>query len=373
MLIFFELAARPSFFLKFANELVPLQGVVAGSGTDHAIFCFLKHYTVKKNIALVAGGFSGEYVISIESARMIKQNIDPGLFNVFTIVISKSKWAFLDDAGQEHPVDKNDFSIQIQGRKITFDCAFITIHGTPGEDGKLQGYFELLGIPFTTSGLLASALTFNKYFCNQMVAHWGFPVARSVKLVRGLPLSREAVSTRVSLPVFVKPNKGGSSLGTSFIRSEEHLLPAIETAFEHDNEVLVEEYLEGTELTCGVFRQQGQVRALPVTEIVSKTEARFFDFKAKYTKGAADEITPARISAGLTRQIQQTSALLYEKFELKGLARIDFIFSKDILYFLEANITPGMAETSIVPQQAAIEGIPITELFTIVIQEAIGE
>ena len=327
---------------------------------------------MKKNIALVAGGDSGEYVISIASARTIKQNIDPELFNVFTIIVSKAKWVFSDDSGNESPVDKNDFSINPFGEKIRFDCAFITIHGTPGEDGKLQGYFELLGIPYTTSGLLPSALTFNKYFCNQLVAHWGIPIARSAKFSRSKKVTLSQVLSQVRLPVFVKPNKGGSSLGTTFVTNESELIKAIESGFEHDDEVLVEEYLKGTELTCGAFKKKGEIITLPVTEIVSKTEARFFDFKAKYTKGAADEITPARISKQLTLQVQQTTRLLYEKLELKGMARIDFIFSNGQLFFLEANITPGMSDNSIVPQQAAIEGIPIRELFTIVIQEAIG-
>lgn len=326
---------------------------------------------MKKNIALVAGGYSGEYVISIDSARMIKRNIDHELFNVFTIVINKSNWVYLDEKGEEHPVDKNDFSISPYGKKIVFDCAFITIHGTPGEDGKLQGYFELMDIPYTTSGLLPCALTFNKFFCNQLVAHWGIPVARSAKFEKGPGLSLHDVLSKVSLPVFVKPNKGGSSLGTSFVKEEAHLISAIEKGFEHDDEVLVEEYIEGIELTCGVFRQKGQIRVLPLTEIVSKTSANFFDFEAKYTKGAADEITPARVSPEITAQVQQTTRFLYEKLELKGVARIDFIYSKGVLYFLEANITPGMSQASIVPQQAAIEGIPIRELFTILIQEAL--
>jgi len=327
---------------------------------------------VKKNIALIAGGDSGEYVISIESARMIKKNMDPVLFEVYTIVISKGKWVYLSDDGQEYPVDKNDFSIAPFGEKIRFDCAFITIHGTPGEDGKLQGYFELLGVPYTTSGLLASSLTFNKFFCNQLVSHWGIPVARSAKFTKSKSPSLGQVLEKVKLPVFVKPNKGGSSLGTSFVRDEPALIPAIQNGFEHDDEVLVEEYIEGTELTCGAFKNLGNIITLPVTEIVSKTEARFFDFKAKYTKGAADEITPARVSPEITALVQQTTKFLYEKFELKGIARLDFIYSKGILHFLEANITPGMSQASIVPQQAAYAGISITELFTFVIQEAIG-
>jgi D-alanine-D-alanine ligase len=326
----------------------------------------------KRNIALVAGGNSGEYVISMESAKMIRRNIDPELFEVYTILIHFDKWVYVDEHQQESPVDKNDFSIQVDGRKITFDCAFITIHGTPGEDGKLQGYFELMNIPYTTAGLLPTAITFNKYFCNQLVAHWGLPVARSVKVQKQQDVSVGFLLQHVNLPVFVKPNKGGSSLGTTFVKEADALMPSLALGFEHDDEILVEEYLEGVELTCGVLRLDGQVKALPVTEIISKTEAKFFDFKAKYTKGAADEITPARISPELTRQVQQTTRWLYEKLELKGMARIDYIFCRDQLYFLEVNITPGMAETSIVPQQAAVEGISITSLFTAVIRDALN-
>lgn len=326
----------------------------------------------KKNIALVAGGDSGEYVISVESARMIKRNIDPVRYNVYTILVKKGEWVCLSDSGQELVVDKNDFSVLSDGQKILFDCAFITIHGTPGEDGRLQGYFELLGIPYTTSGLLPSALTFNKFFCNIVAAQFGMEVARSVKFSKSARIEASDVLSMVKLPVFVKPNKGGSSLGTTFVQEAPSLLPAIRLALEHDDEVFVEEFIRGTELTCGVFRHQGKVIALPVTEIISKTEAHFFDFEAKYTKGAADEITPARISPGLTLQVKEATAMLYEKFEMKGLARMDYIFSEDKLYFLEINVTPGMAETSIVPQQAAVEGISIRDLFTIVIEEAMA-
>jgi D-alanine-D-alanine ligase len=327
---------------------------------------------MKKNIALIAGGDSGEYVISVESARMIRRNIDPDRYRVFTILISRGKWVCLAENGSELPVDKNDFSVESADEKIRFDCAFITIHGTPGEDGKLQGYFELLGIPYTTAGLLPSAITFNKYFCNIVVAHFGLSVARSVKYGKQDAISMQEVMTHVSLPVFVKPNKGGSSLGTSLITEGQSLMSAIRLALDHDDEVIIEEYIEGTELTCGVFRKEGKVVALPVTEIISKTEARFFDFKAKYTKGAADEITPARIPNDLTRKVKETTAMLYAKFSMKGMARMDYIYSNGKLFFLEINVTPGMAETSIVPQQAAVEGISIRELFTAVIEDAIG-
>ncbi len=345
------------FFLKFASGTKP---------------CKLLPKMQKKNIALVAGGDSGEYVISVESARMISRHLDPGLYNVYTLLINRHKWVYVDASGRELPVDKNDFSILLDGKTLKFDCAFITIHGSPGEDGKLQAYFDLLGISYTTAGLLPSAMTFNKYYCKLLVSSFGFPVARSLRLHRGDSEATARIPAGLGLPVFVKPNSGGSSLGTTFVKNREMLPAALEQAFLHDSQVLVEEYLEGTELSCGVFRYEGRVRALPVTEIVSKTKAAFFDFEAKYTPGGADEITPARIPPALTAKVRQVSARLYALLELRGLVRFDFIFSKDLLYFLEVNLTPGMSPTSIVPQQAAVEGISCRELFTMMIAEAMS-
>ncbi len=326
----------------------------------------------KKNVALVAGGNSGEYVISIASSRMIRENIDPDRFHVFVILIQGSRWLWQKEDGREVAVDKNDFSVMHAGKKVYFDCVFITIHGTPGEDGRLQGYFELLGIPYTTAGLLASALTFNKYYCNKVVAQLGYPVARSVMLRRGSAYSPDEVLQQVTLPLFVKPNEGGSSLGMSRVMEPDQLQAAIDLAFEHDDEVLVEEYLAGTELTCGVFKYKGKVKALPVTEIVSKTQAAFFDYEAKYTPGAADEITPARITDKLTSEVQDTAAKIYSELGMKGLTRFDFIHSHDTLFFLEVNVTPGMTETSIVPQQAAVDGISNMDLFTMLIEDALA-
>ncbi len=328
--------------------------------------------TEKKRIALVAGGNSGEYVISVESAGMIKKNIDPRLFEVYTIMIRGAEWFYLPDAGEPLAVNKNDFSIELSDRKLCFDCAFITIHGTPGEDGKLQGYFDMLGIPYTVSGVLQASLTFNKYFCNQLAARFGMHVAASVLLKRTTAQDYAAIIRETGLPLFVKPNKGGSSLGTTFVKTADQLPAAIASAFEHDDEALAESYIKGTELTCGVYSKSGEPFALPVTEIVSKSEAAFFDFKAKYTRGMADEITPARIPVELALKVQETTVWLYKAFCLKGLARIDYIFSEGKLFFLEINLTPGMADTSIVPQQAAVAGIPIKEIFTELIQSALG-
>ncbi len=324
---------------------------------------------MKKNIALVAGGDSGEYVISVNSAKIIRKNLDPERFNVFLVQISQKKWVYLDDANIERPVDKNDFSLMVRGNKVFFDCALITIHGTPGEDGKLQGYFELLGIPYTTSGLLQSAITFNKHFCNALVAQWGIKIARSLKYNKTEKPTVADVLSKVSLPVFVKPNKGGSSLGTSFVKETKDLLSAIDLCLEHDDEVFIEEYIQGTELTCGAYMRKGELLVLPVTEIVSKTDAHFFDYQAKYTQGAADEITPARISDEVTKLVQETTSFLYRKLELKGICRLDYIYSNGELFFLEANITPGMSERSIVPQQAEYIGISLKELFTDVLEE----
>lgn len=205
-----------------------------------------------------------------------------------------------------------------------------------------------------------------------VAAQLGMPVARSLKLTRNSVFDEGSILKSVTLPLFVKPNKGGSSLGTTFVKTQDALLPSVKQAFEHDNEVLLEEYLDGVELTCGALKHKGKIKVLPVTEIISKTEARFFDFKAKYTKGAADEITPARIPDELTRLVQDTTALLYEKLDMKGLTRFDYIYSQDRLFFLEVNVTPGMSETSIVPQQAEVEGISVMELFSMMIREALS-
>jgi D-alanine-D-alanine ligase len=325
----------------------------------------------KKNIALVAGGDSGEYVISVNSAAVISKNLQSDLFDVYTIMIKGSTWIYRDENGVDSQVDKNDFSIVSSGKKIRFDCALITIHGSPGEDGKMQGYFDMLKIPYTTSGQLACSVTFNKFFCNSLAAFWGIKVARSAKFRLTDDLSVKNILSKVNLPVFVKPNKGGSSLGTSFVKNEPELENAIKSCLEHDDEALVEEFIDGTELTCGIYRKRGELVVLPVTEIISKSDAKFFDYKAKYTLGASEEITPARISPEVTQLVQKTTGFLYEKFELKGVSRLDYIYSNDSLYFLEANITPGMSERSIVPQQAAYIGISLKELFTDIINEAL--
>lgn len=325
----------------------------------------------KKNIAVVAGGDSGEYVISVKSAEMIRANLDKDLFAAHNVLIVKGKWEYIDPEGGAYPIDKNDFSVLLESGRLYFDCALITIHGTPGENGILQAYFDLIGIPHTTAGVLASSLTFNKYYCNLVVSKLGYPVPRAVMLKQGEPYAESVITEYLGMPVFVKPNQGGSSLGMTFVHEPSELVAAIELAFKHDHTILVEEYLDGVELTCGVFKHDGEIKPLPVTEIISKTKAQYFDFEAKYTPGAADEITPARIDAALTQKVKDDSAQLYKLLDLGGLVRFDYIYCRDTLYFIEVNVTPGMTETSLVPQAAAVEGISNTELFTMLIEEAL--
>jgi len=237
-----------------------------------------------KNIALLAGGYSGEYVISIQTAETIEKNLDSSLYNIYKIIITKDGWWHETTKGERIPVDKNDFSLNIEDEKVNFDCVFIAIHGTPGEDGRIQGYLDMLDIPYTTCNAIVSALTFNKSYCNKVVKAFNVVnIANSVHLIKGEPYSVGNILEQLQLPMFVKPNESGSSLGVSKVKSVEALLPAIEKAFKEDNQVLIEEFIEGRELTIGVYRVNGYLRTLPPTEIVSKNE--FFDYEAKYTPG----------------------------------------------------------------------------------------
>jgi D-alanine-D-alanine ligase len=324
---------------------------------------------VKKNIAIAAGGDSGERTISLGSAAVISKHIDTKRYNAYVILISKEKWVYVPDKGKEVAVDKNDFSIRVNNRKIKFDAVFMAIHGTPGEDGKLPAYFDLIGMPYTCCDPVTSALTFNKGFCNRVVSHIGVKTARSMHLFKGHISEPARILKEVKLPLFVKPNNGGSSVGMSKVNVKEKLAAAIRKALKEDDEVLIEEFIKGTELTCGVFKYKGALTVLPITEIVPKTE--YFDYVAKY-KGKSEEITPARIPEEASLRVQSTSALLYEKLNCKGVIRIDYILAKDGLYFLEANTVPGLSEASIIPQQAQVYGYTIQEFFTMLIEDALG-
>lgn len=318
-----------------------------------------------RNIAVIGGGDSAEIVISKKSRATIVSHISKSEYNVFPVMIVGESWT-ADIDGSTYAVDRSDFSITKDGIKIKFDFAYITIHGTPGEDGKLQGYFDLLGIPYNTPNQLTSALTFNKWTCNTLLKQLGVNCATSYLLrspKEGLAI--EQILDVVGLPCFVKPNDGGSSFGASKVDSPSELLGAIEKAFEYGDEVIVEEMLSGTEVTCGIVQLGNELKVLGVTEIV--TENEFFDFEAKY-EGKSSEITPARISSGQENAIHDTVKFIYRKLGIKGVVRIDFILQKDTPYVIEVNTTPGMSEHSIIPQQAHFSNITLQSLFSEIIE-----
>jgi len=283
---------------------------------------------MKKNIALVTGGDSGESVISLQSAKIIKENIDKEKFNVFTILMNGHNWKYIADDGYETNIDKNDFSIIEQNGKILFDAVFIAIHGTPGEDGKLQGYFDILKIPYTFSGVTCSSITFNKNYCQSLAKEYGATTAKSVLLKKGEKYSTNEIIAKTGLPCFVKPNNGGSSIGMSRVNDLSDFEKAIETAFKEDNEIQVEEFIEGTEVTCGILQKKNEIIALPITEIISKRE--FFDYTSKYDSSLSEEITPARIPEDVQKNCKELSMFLVRKFNCRGVARFDFIVKNNV-------------------------------------------
>ena len=325
---------------------------------------------MKKRIAIVAGGDSGEYEISIKSAAVVEQHLDKDKYETYMIVFKSHEWSYTTDSGSKHFLDKDDFSLTIGNEKIMFDAVFIAIHGTPGEDGKLQGYLDMLGIPYTACNHATSAITFNKYFCNKVVAALDVRVAPSIVLIKGSAFNEVAILRTTGLPCFVKPNNGGSSVGMSKVTEEKSLTGAIDRAFREDDQVLVEGFIPGREITCGVITYEGLARSLPVTEIISKND--FFDYEAKYTDGMADEVTPANIPADIEQLCRATSEMLYEKLNCQGFVRFDYIFNETGMYFLEVNTVPGLSPNSIVPQQAIIDGISLGELFDLALQQALS-
>jgi D-alanine-D-alanine ligase len=328
---------------------------------------------MKKKIALVAGGYSGEYVISVQSAVTIEHNIDPEKYSVYKIMIGRDDWHYLTPEGEKIPVDKNDFSLSLPQEKIIFDAVFIGIHGTPGEDGKLQGYLDMIGLPYTSCGAISSALTFNKSYCNKVVSSLGIArVARSVHLFREQPFDDQKIAGQLKFPVFVKPAEGGSSIGMSKVSApSEELGAAIEKAFREDAQVLIEEFVKGREFTCGLFKYQNSFTVLPITEIISSKE--FFDYEAKYTPGKSREITPAGITDSLREQIAQTACRVYDALNCRGITRIDFIYREetDELYFLEINTMPGQSENSIVPQQVRAAGMELKDFYGMLIEDCL--
>lgn len=322
------------------------------------------------NVAIIMGGYSSEYQISLKSGNVVYQNLDSTLFKPYRIHILQDKWVYVDDSNNEFPINKHDFSVELNGNKITFDVVFNAIHGTPGEDGLMQAYFELLKIPQTSCDMYQAALTFNKRDLLSVLKPYGIKTATSYYLNKGDIINEIEILSKVGLPCFVKPNKSGSSFGISKVKSKEELLPAIEVAYKEDTEIIIESFLDGTEVSVGVITYKGETKVLPMTEIVSEND--FFDYEAKYL-GKSQEITPARISNEIHAKVAATAKKAYEILKMRGFSRSEFIIVNDEPYMLEINTVPGLTAESILPQQAHEAGISLLELFGNAIQEALNK
>ncbi|CAK7034877.1 MAG: D-alanine--D-alanine ligase [Petrimonas sp.] len=319
---------------------------------------------MKKNIAIIWGGYSSEKEVSERSARGIYSFIDKSRYNLYKVKIDKEVWE-AEYGNETFPIDKNDFSFAANGTRTAFDFAYITIHGTPGEDGVLQGYLDMLNIPYSNCGVLASALTFSKFTCNHFLKSFGFNVAESVILRSRESYDTGSIVHQLGLPLFVKPNIGGSSFATTKVKELSLLQQAIEEAFNEASEVMVESFIAGTEVTCGCYRAGNGFQHLPLTEVVTRNE--FFDYNAKY-KGEVEEITPARIPDDMAAQVQEQTERIYRLIGAKGIIRADYIISGGIPVLLEVNTTPGMTETSFIPQQVRAAGLNISDVMTDIIE-----
>ena len=326
---------------------------------------------MKKKVALVTGGLSGEAQISYKSAITVNGNLDRSKFDVFQIDINPSGWWYTPENSAPQKVNRDDFSITDGGSKINFDVVLLCIHGTPGEDGKLQGYFDMLGLPYTSCDAATSALTFNKRYTVAVAAFGGISVANSMHLFKHTPVSPENILAKLQLPVFVKPNNGGSSIGMSKVTTADALAPALEKAFKEDNQVLVEEFISGREFTIGVFKTKGTLQVLPITEIETGNE--FFDFEAKY-QGKSVETTPANINATMQEQLEAAAKRVYEVLNCRGVVRVDFIYNeqKGLPYMLEVNTVPGQSAASVIPQQVKAMGISLQDFYTSIIEASLN-
>lgn len=329
------------------------------------IFC-----PMKKKIALVTGGFTGEALISLKSAAVVEQNLDLDKYEVYKIIICKDKWYHEDTKGNQFPVDANDFSVHLDGEKIRFDGVFNILHGSPGEDGKLAGYFDMLQLPYTTCDALTSALTMNKAYTKAIVTGIeDLHVAKSIHLYKQVPEYGDKILQQLKLPYFVKPNNGGSSIGMSKVKTAHELEEALNKAFNEDGQVLVEEFVSGREFSIGVYKIGEEIRVLPATEIVSSKE--FFDFEAKYTPGVTQEITPGRMNGEEVARVNRIVSEIYQKLNCKGAVRIDYFLENvtSDFYFIEINTVPGQTETSLISQQVKAVGQSIKEFYTELIEE----
>jgi D-alanine-D-alanine ligase len=324
----------------------------------------------KPCIAFVTGGYSGEAVISYKSAITIENNLDVSRFSIYRIDITPEEWFHPGPGGIKYQVDRNDFTLSFNGNIISFDAVLIGIHGTPGEDGKLQGYLDMLGIPYTSCDVATSALTFNKRYTVAVAAFSDINVARSLHLFRHTRVPVSEILHKLTLPVFVKPNNGGSSIGMSKVNETDELIPALDKAFKEDDQVLVEEFISGREFTIGVFRSKGKIVTLPFTEIIPEND--FFDYEAKY-EGKSKEITPAECDESVAVQVRETAKKVYEIFNCRGIVRMDFIYNEKLAkpFLLEINTVPGQSEASIVPQQVMANGWKLMDFYTALIEEAL--
>lgn len=320
----------------------------------------------KRTIAIVAGGDSSELPVSLRSAQGIYSFIDKDRYNLYIVEMQGKRWEVVLPNGEKTPIDRNDFSFIENGEKKNFDFAYITIHGTPGENGILQGYFDLLEIPYSSCNVLVSAITFNKFTCNQYLKGFGIRVSESMVLRKGFEILDEEVINKVGLPCFIKPNAGGSSFGVTKVKTKEDIQPAIEKAFGESDEVIIEAYMQGTEITCGCYKTKDKEVVFPITEVVTSNE--FFDYDAKYN-GQVDEITPARIPEETAERVRLLTSAIYDILGCDGIIRIDYIITEgEKVNLLEINTTPGMTATSFIPQQVRAAGLDIKDVMTDIIE-----
>ncbi|MCB4807785.1 D-alanine--D-alanine ligase [Tamlana sp. 62-3] len=322
---------------------------------------------MKKNIAIIMGGYSSEYQISLNSGNVVYEVLDTKKYNPYRIHIFKEKWVYVDNNENEFPINKHDFSVTVNNEKITFDCVFNAIHGSPGEDGYMQGYLELLGIPHTSCNMYQAGVTFNKRDFLSILKPYGIKTAESFYLNLGDEINEAEIIKKVGLPCFVKANKAGSSFGVTKVHKQEDLQNAIDVAFKEDDEIIIESFLDGTEVSIGVITYKGETKVLPITEIVSEND--FFDYEAKYL-GKSQEITPARLTKIQEENVIAVAKKVYEVLKMKGFSRSEFIFKNDEPYLLEMNTVPGLTKASILPQQATAAGISMSDLFDNAIEEA---
>ena len=327
---------------------------------------------MKKTIALVTGGFTDESVISLKSADFVSENIDAVKFDVYKIIITRESWYYVGENTIKYEVNKNDFTLDIDGKTIRFEGVFIMLHGAPGEDGKLQGYFDMLGLPYTSCDALTSSITMNKGYSKAIVADIdGLFVAKSVQLFADKIENLEKINSKLKLPLFVKPNNGGSSIAMSKVKTVEELPDALEKAFRVDTQVLVEEFIDGREFSVGVYLGKEGIKVLPATEVISSKE--FFDFEAKYTPGVTEEITPGRMTEEERLRVEKVVKEVYLKLNCRGMVRIDYFLQKDTgnFYFVEINTIPGQTQTSFIPQQVRAAGKNIEDFYTEILEVAL--